>query len=357
MKRGSRSTDQTVNKPLAIFATILVVAGIAGVAWVSSLRSTPAVQKPGPMATSTAQEKKGSVMEPQLLLVNDQAVSLVGADGTMERLSFDQFSARTKGGQLPTEGSNVATGAVAQFRSGPKPTSGVQTIISTDGTYTAHLGTAQSDGASVVVLQRGNEAEQKLVLRDKRTTLKDATLLGWLSDRDLAIVATATSSRAVYLISSAGAPKYLTALPDGLAFLSGRAGAVWYATATPGEGIESPSKGPSEIHRIDLSGKDLVITRDELRVISMIVPDPSSTQPRVAYTTDDGQSFVYDTKDGSRIVLGKRRPLLFLGTGELILRDGYDLVRIDLTTQASVKVSPLPEGSVDLFDAAPLLHS
>lgn len=279
------------------------------------------------------------------------------ADGTLERLTVDAFALRTKEHRLPYEGSNVANGSVALFQASSSPSDAQKQVPSPDGKYVATRAESQADGTSVVLLARGAEVPQKIVLRDKKIPLKDAEIIGWFSDTELAVVVTAASSRSVYAVTTTAAPRFIVQLPETVMLLTIRGGLLWYTTAMKGEGIESPPKGPSEIHRVDSSGNDTSVTRDELRVVSSVVADASSRTGRIAYTTDDGQAFVFTESDGKRVTLGKKRPLLFLSSGALVMRDGYDLVRVTPETGVLKKLGAVPEGKVDVFDASSLLDA
>lgn len=352
--------SSTTNRPLAVFATLLVVVGIVGVAYISSLRSTPEVPATKTTtATSTVQTASGTVDQPLLFLVNDSSVSLVAADGTMEHLGFSDFALRAVNHRLPDEGSTAATGGVTHFSTVTTPTqsNAPSPVPSPQGTYAILPGGAQADDASVVDLVRGTEAPQKIVLRDQGIALKDADIVGWFSDTQFVVAATATSSRVLYVVGITGEPRYLTPLPDTIVFLAERDGFVWYATAIPGQGIEDEPTGPSEIHRVDSSGQDRLMTQSTQHVVENVVSDPTPQGDRIAYTTDDDQSYVFDQANGRQISLGKDRPLLFLSGNRIVLRDGYALDLMNMDTGQVQKLAALPEGDVSVFDAAPFLDA
>lgn len=356
-RRRHPNTDSTVNKPLAVFATILVVAGIVGVAYVSSLKkSDQTLNSLTSSSTTKLSSTDSTVLQPQLILVNESAVTLMAADGAVERMSVEEFTLRTKGHRLPYEGSSVANGAVVLFQASSSLSGATKPLVSPDGSSSAFRAPAQADDTSVVMIARKGGEPQKIVLRDKKTPLKDVEIVGWFSNTELAVIATTAGSRSVYVVTTTAEPRVVVTLPETVMLLTIRSGLLWYTTAVQGEGIESPPKGPSEIHRVDVSGKNTLMTRDELRVISSVVAGPSYSE-RIAYTTDDGQAFVFTEADGKRVVLGKKRPLLFLASGDLILRDGYDLVRMTLDTGVIKKLGALPEGKVDVFDASSILDA
>jgi hypothetical protein len=122
---------------------------------------------------------------------------------------------------------------------------------------------------------------------------------------------------------------------------------LWYATAVQGEGLETPPKGPSELFRLAADGKAELVARDEKNVIISVITGP---QRLLAYTLDNAQTFAMTAgQNASQVSLGKRRPLMFLPDGNLLARDGFDLVLIALPSGTPVKIGSLPEGSVSVF--------
>jgi len=335
--------------PIAVFATILVVAGIATVAYFSSQK--PAVTPQAAKATS----EKAKAVEPaertatsSLLLVNADAVTLLKLDGASERLSKDEFLKRLGSMKVAAEGSKAANGMLAYFNLPANAADKREAFVSPERGYTARLGTPKSDNASVVEVSRGNETPQQIVLRDKKgRPVSEASVLGWFGPRTLALSAVATSSRWVFAADLNGSVRQVAPLPDNAIYSEARGGAVWYASALLGEGIELQPKAPSDLHRVSLDGTDQAVAHDDLRVFLMAVPDGGD---HVMYATDDGQAFYLKIGDASsRMALGKRRPLLFMPDGRLVLRDGYDVILYDPATGQVKTLGALPEGEVNVF--------
>lgn len=279
-----------------------------------------------------------------LLLINETAATLMSFSGKTERLTYEDFQARYATATLPAEGSQAANGAIAYLHL-PLTTSTGAVTVSPDRKNTAQLGTPQRDGAAVILLSRHGAAPEKIVLRlPPNKPLKDATLLGWFDAQTMIAAARDAGDRFAYAVSLDGIARPLVKLPENLIYLQGRSGILWYATAEMGEGLETPPAGPSELHRISLDGRDELVVREEKDVVLSAVSVPGSC---VAYTTDANQSFCLI--EGSKIEVGKRRPLMFVGNRFLVLRDKFDLVLFDLQTSTSQKIGALPEGGVDVF--------
>ncbi len=341
------------NVPMVIFATFLVVVGIALDAYFSS-QKPPATPLQTTKATASQKTPATPLQAtgPALLLQNADAVTILGLDGKTQRLSLADFKSQVAEKYWPTEGSQAANGSVAYFLAAASSDSR-QAFLNSDRSYTAALGIAKADGASVIEVAKGSDKAQQLVLRDKNgKPLSDASLLGWLDANSLVVSAVATTTRAAYTLNVDGNVRYLSALPDNVVYEEARAGAIWYATAQLGQGLESEPQGPSELHRVTADGADLKVARDALRVFLVAVP---SGADKLMYMMDDGAAY-YQTIGGqsSRTALGKRRPLAFLPDGRLALRDNYDVVAYDPANGQVSKLGALPEGEVKVFVAPAL---
>lgn len=347
-KKKTRSAGKT-NVPILLFATALVVAGIVGAAYLSSKKLAPEA-KPASTAPAPTASSSSEVIRPSgtILLANADSVTLIDPSGKTERLALADFWTRESAEKLPAEGSDAANGSRAYLLS-PEQASGThETFLSPDRRYVARLGEPKRDNAASLEIVQGREAPQTIVLRDRRgKALSNSVLLGWVGPRTLAVMAVATSSRGLFTVELNGSLKQIAQLPDDIVYAEARAGAVWYATAQLGEGLESAPKGPSELHRVMPDGQDVLAARDELRVFQVAVPDRKGN---LMYTTDDGQAFHLTVGDEkTRKALGKLRPLAFLPDGKLLLRDGFDLVISDPVSGKSSRIMALPEGDVRVF--------
>ncbi len=340
------------NVPVLLFATFLVVGGIVGAAFMSSKQPGSPLNAITKAVTKSPEPAVGQVASGTLWLANTDAVTVLKFDGKSERLPWDKFIEKYPSKSWPAQGSSAASGASVDFIS-PENASGTGgSYVSPDRRYVARPGLPKSDGASVIDVVQGKENPQPIILRDRRgRALTEAMLAGWLTPRSLAVTAVATSSRWIYSADLNGSFVPLAPLPENAIYLEARAGAVWYATAVLGQGIETPPQGPSDLHRVTPDGKDEVVAHDDLRVFQIAVPDAKGS---LMYMTDDGQAFFTRIGDiSSRQALGKRRPLLILDDGRFILRDGFNVLVYDPATMESKDLGALPEGEIKVFEGAP----
>jgi len=340
----SRNSGQS-NASVAIFATILIIAGVVAVLAVSNefkkATTPPSMRNAIPSSVTGG---AGPYASGTLLLVNDSAMTLMRLDATSERVTADQFTARFAGAHLPTEGANVANGSKVYFALAGVTSTG---SVSPDGARTVQLSVDKNNTTALSVV-RGNEKPQLIVLRDSSGhAFQNVSLLGWLTNNSIALAGAVGETSAVYAVSIDGAINVLAPMAPSALWGDARGGFAWYATAVMGEGIESSPHGPSELHRISPDGKDVLVARDELRVFQSVI---AGTDGVFAATTDDGKSFFQDAADvGTKVMLGALRPLLFLPGGDLVVRDGYDIALYNESTRTSRKLGTLPEGEVHVF--------
>lgn len=336
------------NVPVLLFATFLVVGGIVAAAYFSSQKPGGAIQV-SQQGSDKGQANQQQAASGTLWLVNSDSVTVLKFDGTSERLSWDDFTKRFPGATWPDQGSLAANGSGVPLLS-PDQASGTRRIYpSPDRRYLANLGSPKSDNAAVIEIRQGNESPQTLIIRDRKgRAFSDTQFMGWLDNRTLALTAVATSSHWVYAVDLNNSLRPLAPLPDDAIYLEARAGAVWYATAVLGEGIESPPKGPSDLHRVGVDGQDIIVAQNDTRVFQVVVPDKNGD---FMYSTDDNQVFyVKAGETGSLQALGEKHPVLILRDGRLILRDGFKLVLYDPATSQSKDLGTLPEGEIKVFE-------
>lgn len=351
--------------------TFLIILGVIGLAVMSSRKEWK--QGTTREQTNTPKQEKSAVNDQHqsFLLMNEDAATLLFFDGTRERLTFDALKQwlqqiATRENVLrniqPIEGVDSANGARVFFQL-PQEGKREPAVPSPDGMYTARLDVPIADGAGVVRIERGPLATPELlearnggatsprtlVLRTQQgKPYKDATLAGWFDPNTIAVIARATTTRMILALDRAGGTvQRLAALPDALVWIDERGGTVWYVTAALGEGLESPPRGPSELHRVSTDGINRLMARDEHRVFLGVVPGPRDL---FAYTLDDGQSFLAMSNTDARQELKKLRPLLFTSDGSLLLRDGFDVVLYDPKTKGQKKLGSLPEGRVEVYE-------
>ena len=330
-------TSKGVHPALAVFATVIVVVGVAGTAYLTSLtRGGGSSATPNGSSASTPDGTKAGAPQPsRLVLLNDEGATILTENGKEQKMTLGQFAQLIASSGRPIEGVDVANGAAKWYQ---------DQYRSADGTRLAHLTTAKSDGASV--LEIDSAATSSVVLRDGGNPLHDTRIHGWSADGSAVYVsAVATSTREIYQVKADGEIRALAQLPDNLLSLEGWNGAVWYATATPGQGIESDPVPPSEIHRVDTSG-DTLMAHEDTKLVLSVVPGVSGM---LAYLSNDGSGSVV-MSNGDVKSLGEHRPLLFLHDGHLLIRDGFKLSLYSPSFGAVQPLATVPEGRVYAYE-------
>lgn len=342
MPRSRRPANQ-LQTFFALFTTIIIIVGVAGVAFLTSLQRTNVPTPSSGIELSSATTTIGS--EPEILLANDSSLTVLALGGSVQRFTPTEFSTRVPEPFRPMEGVDAANGSPRYF-SLDRTTKQPQPLLSPDRRYLARIGQPKSDGASVIETWQVNEQPRPIVLRVDGQTVREGILLGWADSKTLFVSGTRNGNRAIFSVNISGSVEQIVALSDATIWVQGSGRAVWYVTAQPGEGIESDPKPPSELHRVTLKGDERVEI-DDASVFQGVVSDIFG---HVAFRMGDGSAFAMRIGDASsRKPLDKRQPLLFLPDGRLLLRDGFDLWTFDPGTSVAKKIGTLPEGQVEVY--------
>ncbi|MFH1621392.1 MAG: hypothetical protein ABIB04_04905 [Patescibacteria group bacterium] len=332
---------------LSFITTVIIVAGVAFAGYVYYGKKIPAIN--APEATNLAGlSEESSELPFSLLMPNEFAVSILSPDRKMERLTFLEFNDKYKDESLPIYGVLAANGETRYLHLPIDATATASWYIAPDGMSSAWLDSPAKDEASIIEVKKGQAKEEKIVLRtSKNKPIKDAMLLGWFDEKTIVVVASVDQVKSVYAVNLNGVVRQVKELPENIIFYVVKSGYFWFATGTLGEGLESSPTGPSELYRVSSNGVFDLVARDEKNVFISMTADSSGN---LGATMSDGNSFVMRIgSDGSRIDIGKRRPLLFTDNDKLIVRDGFDLLLMDCTSGDMSKIVSLPEGSVEIF--------
>lgn len=333
-----------VHPVLAVVVTILILVGVIAVSYITQQQGQKPIATTQTIATVSSTEPI-----PELILSNESAVTLVHANGLMERLSYPAFvSTHPDSKGWPSRGVDVATG---QERSFDIQGEGVQIPeghLSPDRVFRALLKEPKSDGAGSIELRRPNETGRDVVLRTADgKPLKDAQLIGWFDSDEMAVTAAGTSTRAVYSVGIDGRVAFLGHLPEDVLYTSLSRGMLFAVTAMQDGGLEMAPRGPSEVFVFHADATGSIFRSDS--VMTSFILDPEITSLDVfAYTSDSGVATLVE--QGKPIVLGKVRPLLFTKNGDLLFRDGFDLMMRKKQDGKIVRIGALPEGAVKLYD-------
>lgn len=301
---------------LALFATFLVVGGVAAVAFVAAPR-TPSGQDQKPVPEA---QKKASPYFPPFLAV-DASVRLI--TDTAERTLAWPDDVKVLGQPLSTvRGVDVGTGEVAVLENGfVRSTS--TAVRSPDGRRSAQSATHRQDATSSIEVRYGNESRSYVLRLSNGSGVRDAKPVGWWDDDTVAVFGLTTSTRDVYALDLTGTVRRVAQLPEFIEHVRVEDGAVWYVRVTPGEGLEQPAMPPTELHRVTPDGRDEAVVSESGEVITGYA---ILTPALLAYQTEKGGAVL--VSDGKAVSLGKGMPLLFLNEEHLlIMRDGAVFMR------------------------------
>lgn len=161
--------------------------------------------------------------------------------------------------------------------------------------------------------------------------------VAWLGMWDAAHAALTaqTSGHALLSVSRLGEVREVFSIPENNNALGFHGGAAWFATFQPGEGIESPPQGPSDLVRVDASGTSTSMATSP-DIITSVAVGPSGA---FAYQTESGE---FSAQSGLMKRNGTGRPLLWLSGHELLFAKGTIASLLDLETGATQSAATLP---------------
>lgn len=331
-----------------LFATIVVIAGVVGVAWLASNNgSLPGIisATSSTLATtssSTHMDQKPAANVPAFAFVNDDSVTLVNPDGSQTRLTDVAFASQVASSSWPVWGASVANGQPATF----PPAAYTSDNVSPDGRVSAKVQSATDQAADTVVFTE-HGTTNRVAVRAGGLAVRDLTPVGWLDATTMAVAGTAQGVRSIYAVSTGGTVKSIFVMPATAVWMQAADGYIWYADATPGEGIESPPAPPSNLHRIAKDGTDQLLLTLSSHVIQNA--EVSADGSRVAFVRDDGTAAVIATANPSVVTeLGRMQPVLLTGDG-VLLRSGFAVSYRSFTTGDTTNLGSVPEGGVSAF--------
>ncbi len=145
-------------------------------------------------------------------------------------------------------------------------------------------------------------------------------LLGKVDDKH-AIVIARTDRMQILNVSRVGQVIALVDVPENTNVFGLSGGAVWMASFTPGQGLESEPTGPSNLYRVSTNGQQEIV--DRTKTAELFLGALSDGSSSVVWT--DSGSF---TALGSHGFTGSGRPLAWL-EGKLLVAEGRNLFLYD----------------------------
>lgn len=292
-------------------ATILVVVGVVTVAYLAQ-PTKPAINV-DEAAKNEQTQKAGS----GLLIVDAEGARLADlADGTVSQLSWPDDVSKLGRPLSQINGASSRSGQPLWLDPGFKLASSTS-LRAPDGRRTAWLGSDKRDGGSTVMVSMSNSSNSYTLRSRNGKRISGVQLVGWTGPQELAFVGAATDTRWIYLLDMDGTVTSLSLVPEEAWLFRVTDGSVYYATAVPGEGLESPQTAPSAIWRVGLGGKAEKVADEPNAVIQSFLGD----RDRMIYSLQDGTFKL--SQNGLTKTLGKGVPILDLSNdGVLVASDG-----------------------------------
>jgi hypothetical protein len=311
-----------------IIATVFVVWGV-----ILIVRLSPSVSFSKSNNADTASIISQPKQETVIVIQSGKKLTINRKDGQIQQTTCDLPDGFVTVDRVTNYGISIrsATGGreTLDVSCTAVPSKLVTGIPNSAGTRGAWLGSPKSDGAGVVRISEGNGLED-IILRGKRSqAYKDAEIIGWVDDGHVALSALLGNARHIILVEPSGRVSDLAIVPDEAAGFFVGAGSVWYVTVTPGQGIESGPVGPSDVHRVTLTGEDRVVAHEDADAIESVAVCPAEATGTATFFYQVNNHLIQSGSDGKRTDLGVARALGWSSDGELIAIRDSELVSID----------------------------
>lgn len=254
-----------IQKILPVVATLFVVVGIVVIVFIR--RPAPPLSNDGPGVPMPMNTSGTTAL---VVFQEAEAIRVVGtgADGKMTSMATCPLSGEAaRIVRVNSQGIEIATGGEGRAHMGFDCTATTSTLpaglLNPSATRGAQVAEARADGTGAVMIITGTE-ERIVVLRGSNgRPYRDPELIEWMDNDHLAVMAFQGDTRHVLAITVTGQITQLVTLPEEVGGIAAGGGMLWYVTATPGEGIEFGPHGPSELHRVDASGKREKVAGDD----------------------------------------------------------------------------------------------
>ena len=324
---------------------IVVCAIVIGVAILSVTASRQKITQYAVRSTSEVGRNAGP--EPAFLVMNSNGLKLRSLDGSRQvDIKWPDDVSHLGKPLSQVQGVDLASGQAVWLDSGFVRASSTA-WRSLDGRRNARMAPDKRDGTGSVEITQGNES-RILVLRQKNgRKITDEQLLGWLDKDTMALVGIATSTRNIFTLDLNGVLTPIAQLPDDAWLIKVAADHVYYARATPGEGLESPQRAPSSLWKVDSLGRSLQVVQEPLHVIQNMVVGYGA----IVYSLDNNQIKIVQSGNITDLSVG--RPLMRVAQGTLcsqvgklvLLKDDGQVISFD-GIQPEGAIFYLPEASL-----------
>lgn len=185
-----------------------------------------------------------------------------------------------------------------------------------------------------------------VVLRDHNgAPYQNPSFIGMVDENTVAIEAE-RDERFVLFVRSGGSITENYELPDLYKVHGIYGNAVWITTALSGNGLEAEPQGPAHVIRVDADGNESLISEDQ--VIDSLVAHESGS---FAYRFTDGS---YKARRGNFLWEGTGTPLYWINEDELLINQGRELKRVNLTQSAQDTIGEM-EAAASVADRVELI--
>lgn len=254
------------------------------------------------MATSSSSVAASSTVPIAMMVDSESTPRWIDAKGN---IFSNVHMSGISGGIL--HGRRISTGEPAYFDvARAKVMFPVREIPSPRAERRASLGAPRTDGALTLNLHHGSSTQTIVARLNDGQAIRDGRLIGWWNETTLAVIGRTSGMPTVYAVPVSAAARVITALPESAERVRMIDGVMWYVVASPGEGLESDLRPPSELRRLVIDGRETSVVRDEDEVI-------------VEYDVTPKDDVVYKTSDDRvyrAVQAGK--PSAFIGSGALL---------------------------------------
>ncbi|MHB8831157.1 MAG: hypothetical protein ACYC44_03535 [Patescibacteria group bacterium] len=311
MANKSKNTKAGWRVYSGLIVVCVIVVGVA-ILSVTASKTKPSSNSSQPAQTPAPTSGKG----PAFLVLSSDGLKLMSLDGSRESKIVWPDDVSKLGKPLSQiRGVDLETGQAVWLDSGFVRASSTA-WRSPDGRRNAYLASDRRDGSGAIEVKQGNESTL-LVLRQKSgRKITDEQLLGWLDKDTLVLAAVATSTRNILTLDLNGTLTPIANLPDDAWLIKVADGAIYYARATPGEGIEMSQSPPSSLWKI-VPGKGIEEIAEEP---SHVIQNFVVSEGMVVYAIEDN-NMTQIANDGLKS-LGKGLPMLYInGQGTLCVQN------------------------------------
>jgi hypothetical protein len=256
-------------------------------------------------------------------------VVLVGTESDLRQVDREgkispwQKGATSSARDTVIEGRDFKTGERAYFSMAEgKILFPTHEFFAPNGKHWASVGPPRDDGTATITLRESSSTRSIVVRESAGRAIREGRLIGWWNADTLALAGRVSSTPALYAVPLTGAAQFVASLPPIAERIRVIYGNAWYLTALPGEGLEAEFQPPSELHRVNIKGKDdiLIQMRDGVMTDYEI-----GKEGDIFYQRTDGTLYRQKEGDESASHFGNGALLGMTICDDLLIRQGMSL--------------------------------